>query len=140
MDMHTDTSRQEYRDLFPGISSRKKLEYIEKFTVVCGYIADHCTENIDINGLAAMAGFSKFHFIRLFKQFTGMPCHEYITRKRVARAQQLLAGPDIPIIDVAMHSGFNSLATFNRIFRAQNGCTPTEYKKMHRSSAPGDRA
>lgn len=117
---------------FPGITSAKQHEYIEKFMMVCNYITEHCTENISVDDLADLAGFSKFHFARLFKQFAGMSCYEYLTQKRVAHAEQLLIQPDLSITEVAMHSGFNSLSTFNRIFKASKNCTPSEYKSLNR--------
>lgn len=117
---------------FPGITSAKQHEYIEKFMMVCNYITDHCTENINVDDLADLAGFSKFHFARLFKQFAGMSCYEYLTQKRVVHAERLLIQPDISITEVAMLSGFNSLSTFNRIFKAQKNCTPSEYKSLNK--------
>lgn len=121
---------------FPGITSAKQHEYIEKFMMVCNYITEHCTENINVDDLADLAGFSKFHFARLFKQFAGMSCYEYLTQKRVAHAEQLLIQPDISITEVAMRSGFNSLSTFNRIFKTSKNCTPSEYKSLNRQEKP----
>lgn len=117
---------------FPGIAHNKQHEYIEKFMMVCNYITDHCTENITVEDLADLAGFSKFHFARLFKQFSNMSCHEYLMQKRIAHAERLLIEPHISITEVAMRSGFNSLSTFNRIFKAAKNCTPSEYKNLNR--------
>ncbi len=119
---------------FPGITSNKQHEYIEKFTMVCNYIAEHCTENISVDELADLAGFSKFHFARLFKRFTNTSCYEYLTQKRIAHAEQLLLQPDMSITEIAMLSGFGSLSTFNRIFKASKNCTPSEYKNLHRQT------
>lgn len=115
---------------FPGITSSKQHEYVEKFMMICSYITDHCTENITIEQLADLAGFSKFHFARLFKQFANMSCYDYLTRKRIACAERLLINPNLSITEVAMRSGFNSLSTFNRIFKATKNCTPSEYKNL----------
>ena len=117
---------------FPSITRNKQHEYVEKFMLVCNYITDHCTENITIDELANLAGFSKFHFARLFKQFSNMSCHEYLMKKRIAHAERLLIEPHISITEVAMLSGFNSLSTFNRIFKAAKNCTPSEYKNLNR--------
>lgn len=117
---------------FPGITSNKQHEYIEKFMEVCKYITNHCTENINIDDLAGLAGFSKFHFSRLFKQFSGVSCYEYLMQKRIAHAETLLIQPNITITEVAMRSGFQSLSTFNRIFKATKHCTPSEYKMLNR--------
>lgn len=117
---------------FPGIASGKQHLYIEKFMNVCNYISEHCTENITVEDLADIAGFSKFHFSRLFKQFSGISCCEYLTQKRIAYAETLLIQPNVSITDVAMRSGFGSLSTFNRIFKQVKNCTPTEYKSLNR--------
>lgn len=121
-------------ELFPGITSNKQHEYIEKFMMVCNYITEHCTENITIDELADLAGFSKFHFARLFKQFANMSCYEYLTQKRIAHAEQLLFQPDMSITEIAMLSGFGSLSTFNRVFKATKNCTPSEYKSLNSQS------
>lgn len=117
---------------FPGITHSKQHEYVEKFMMVCNYITDHCTENIDMDQLANLAGFSKFHFARLFRQFTDISCYQYLIQKRIAYAEHLLIEPGISITDVAMRSGFNSISTFNRIFKSAKGCTPSEYRNLNR--------
>lgn len=118
---------------FPGITNNKQHEYVENFMKVCNYITEHCTENITVEQLADLAGFSKFHFSRLFKQFANMSCYEYLTQKRIAHAERLLIDPQFSITEVAMRSGFNSLSTFNRIFKAAKNCTPSEYKNLNKN-------
>ena len=115
---------------FPNSTPSKQHEYTEKFMNIRKYINEHCTENITVDDLAVHAGFSKFHFSRLFKQFTGMSCYDYLIRQRITYAEQLLLAPNLSITEVAMQSGFNSLSTFNRIFKAYKKCTPTEYKRL----------
>ena len=119
---------------FPDISPSKQQEYIEKFMSICSYINDHCTEALSIDALASMAGFSKYHFSRLFKQFTGISCYEYLISRRLAYAERLLLQPDLSITEVAMQSGFNSLSTFNRIFKTAKSCTPSSYKSLNRGT------
>lgn len=118
------------KDKFPHSTSSKQYEYIEKFMNICKYINDHCTEDLTVDDLALKAGFSKFHFSRLFKQFTNMSCYDYLINQRIAYAEKLLLTPGIPITEVAMQSGFNSLSTFNRIFKTIKKCTPSEYKRL----------
>ena len=120
------------QEMFPGITSSKQHEYVDKFMNVCNYITEHCTESITVDELASLAGFSKFHFARLFKQFTNTSCYDYIIQKRIAYAEKLLIEPDLSITEVSMRSGFNSLSTFNRIFKSAKNCTPSEYKKLNR--------
>lgn len=115
---------------FSTSAPNKQCEYIEKFMDVCSYISNHCTENITVDDLASKASFSKFHFSRLFKQFTGMSCYDYIISQRIKHAEELLLTPTTSITDVAMRSGFNSLSTFNRTFKTYKKCTPTEYRRL----------
>lgn len=106
---------------------------IDKLLKVCNYINEHCTEDIQVEGLAELAGFSKFHFTRLFKQFIGMSYYDYLTQHRIMHAERLLIDPNMSVTEVAMRSGFGSLATFNRVFKAYKKCTPTQYKQLYNS-------
>lgn len=115
---------------FPGINITKQHEYIEKFMKICDYITEHCTENLTVDELALLAGFSKFHFIRLFKQFTNVTCYEYLIQKRIELAERLLIEPDLTITQIALQSGFGSLSSFNRVFKTAKNCTPSEYKNL----------
>lgn len=108
----------------------KQHRYIEKLLEVCNHMNDHCTEAITVEELAAIAGFSKFHFIRLFKQFMGMSYYSYLNERRIMVAEKLLADPHLSVTEVAMRSGFASLATFYRVFKACKRCTPSEYKSL----------
>ncbi len=119
-----------------GKSSSKNQEYIGRFMDVCNYISEHCTEDIDMDALAEMAGFSRFHYARLFKQFAHVSCYEYLTQKRILLAEMYLNQPDLSILDVALQSGFKSLSTFNRVFKSYKNCTPSEYRKMNRRYTP----
>lgn len=116
---------------FANVTSNKQHEYVEKFLRVCNYINDHCTEDVSVEQLADIAGFSRFHFARLFKQFTNVSYYEYLTQKRIEHAEKLLITPDVSITEVAMQSGFNSLSTFNRVFKNMKHCTPSEYKGLN---------
>lgn len=111
--------------------NRKQHEYIDRFFTVCQYINEHCTENLKIDDIANIAGFSKYHFTRLFKQIMNVSCYEYLVNQRLVYAERLLIESDNTIMQIAMKSGFSSLATFNRVFRAKNHCTPSEYKALY---------
>lgn len=118
-------------NLFPKSKSNKQHEYIDKFITVCNFMKEHCTEELSVEYLASLTGFSKYHFARLFKQFTGMTYYNYLNKHRIMYAEMLLLNPKLSITEVAMRSGFISLATFNRLFKYYNGCTPSEYKRLH---------
>ena len=80
--------------------------------------------------MADLSGFSKFHFSRLFKQFSGQTFYQYVSKKRIEQAELLLAREEMSITDVASASGFESLSAFIRMFKLIKGMTPTQYRKM----------
>ncbi len=106
-------------------------EYNEKFSVVLKYIDANYMYDITLDQLADVAGYSKYHFSRIFKQYNSMSYLQYINARRTRAAESLLLDPDIPITEVAMRSGFKSLTTFNRIFKEIKHCTPTDFKKLY---------
>lgn len=121
--------------MFPEVRLGKQMEYVEKLNTVVAYINTNFAEEISLEKASSLAGFSKFHFSRLFKQFTGQSFYNYLNQRRVKAAESLLLNPHLTVTDVAMQSGFTSIATFNRVFRQAKNCTPSEYKNYyHRRS------
>lgn len=115
---------------FDGPHNKQK-EYMEKFMAICNYINEHCAENLTLEDTAKMAGFSKYHFTRLFKQFSGLSFYKYVNKKRIEKAEQLLINPSISVTEAALQSGFTSLSAFIRMFKLMKGCTPTEFRDMY---------
>ena len=114
-----------------NVTCSKQKEYTAKFIYVCQYIQDHCTEELSLDDAANLAGFSKYHFTRLFKNFTGSSFYKYVNKKRIEYAEKLLVDPEISITEVALQSGFSSLSAFIRMFKIIKDCTPTEFRSMH---------
>ena len=113
------------------VDEEKIDEYSEKFSNVLKYIDNNYMYDISLDQLADVAGYSKYHFSRIFKQYNSMSYLQYINARRTKAAELLLMEPDIPITEVAMRSGFKSLTTFNRIFKEIKHCTPTDFKKLY---------
>jgi AraC family transcriptional regulator len=82
----------------------------------------------DLASLAAAAGLSKHHFLRVFRRFVGMTPYQYILRARMARAARRLKTSKDSVLAVALDSGFGDLSTFNARFRAIFGTTPSKYR------------
>ena len=118
------------RNAFDTVSGKPK-EHTEKLMTVCSYIHDHCTEDLCLDEVAALAGFSKYHFSRLFKNFTGVSFYKYLNKKRMEHAEKLLVDPSLSITEVALQSGFSSLSAFIRMFKLIKDCTPTEFRNLH---------
>ena len=126
---HADTAQRFMAD---DVRQRK---YVEKFMAVCSYIDEHCTDNLTLDDAAEYSGFSKYHFTRLFRQFTGFTFYRYLNQKRIAMAERILADPTLSVTDVAMASGFSSMSAFIRMFKIMKGCTPSEFRKMYRPTS-----
>lgn len=118
-------------NIFPDVKIRKQKEYVEKFYTVFEYINAHYNEDISLDMIADVAGFSKFHFSRLFKQFTEQSFYDYLNQKRVKEAEALLLNPGLSITEISMLSGFSSISTFNRVFKSIKECTPSEFKALY---------
>lgn len=118
-------------DLFPNTRSHKQKEYLQKFNEVLDYIDSHYTEELTLDNIADFSGFSKYHFTRLFKQYTDSTFYDYLIYRRIKAAEELLANPELSITEIALQSGFSSISTFNRIFKQKKGCTPSEYRSLY---------
>lgn len=117
-------------ELLSGMRAYKQQEYMEKFSSVMSYIDSHYMEELNLEDIAKSIGFSKYHFSRLFKQYTNYTFCTYICRRRIKVAEELLLKPDLSITEVALQSGFPSISTFNRVFKQQKSCTPSEYREQ----------
>ena len=105
-------------------------EYVAKFSNLLEYIDTHYTEDLTLEDMADVIGFSKYHFSRLFKQYTNYTFCDYLKHRRIQAAEILLEKPEYSITEVALQAGFPSISTFNRIFKEYKNCTPTEYRNM----------
>jgi AraC-type DNA-binding domain-containing proteins len=118
------------QNMTPSISRQK--EYVDKFQYVTSYIEEHFAEDLTLEQAATLAGFSKYHFSRLFRQYTNTPFYRYLNQKRIDHAKTLLANPSLTMIEVALQSGFSSQSAFLRMFKQLNNCTPTEFRNMYK--------
>ena len=92
------------------------------------YIEAHLEEKISIESLADAIGLSMFHFARAFKQSEGVTPHDYLIRRRVNRAMELLAGTDLPLSEIAVTVGFSDQSHCARRFREIVGVCPRDYR------------
>ena len=114
-------------------SSQTSSKYNETMTNVCNYITIHCADNLTLDQMAEYAGFSKFHFERLFKQSTGLTFYQYLIQKRISYAELLLTDPSLSITEIAYRSGFSSGSTFARTFRQLKDYSPSDFRSMRRN-------
>ena len=96
----------------------------------------HYTEPLDLAGLAAVAGISKYHFQRLFTATYGRSPATYLTERRIERAQDLLRATNLTVTEVCHAVGFSSLGSFSSRFRALVGESPSEFQRRYAAGAP----
>ncbi|MFI8824613.1 AraC family transcriptional regulator [Streptomyces sp. NPDC053431] len=88
-------------------------------------------EPLDLDAVAGHAGYSRFHFVRAFKAAYGETPGQYLSRRRIERAQEMLRTADLTVTEICALVGFSSLGTFSTRFKRQTGLSPSEYRARH---------
>lgn len=97
---------------------------------VLKFIDAHIGGPITLANLAAAAGLSRMYFARQFRAATGTRPHDYVLRKRIERAQQMLAAKPAVLADVALSVGFQTQAHFTTVFKKFVGNTPCRWRRQ----------
>ena len=114
-----DNNRQKYL----------REEYVARMNRVVDYIETHYEKALSLDELAGVAGFSKYHFHRIFRAIVGEPLNQFIIRIRVEKAAaMLLNNPKKSVTEIAFDCGFSGSAPFARSFRSFFGMSATEYR------------
>ncbi len=93
------------------------------------FIDDNFTDPIDLKEISSRAFLSRFHFHRLFTRIYRRTPHQYLTRKRIDKAKDLLA-ENKPVTDVCNEVGFESIGSFSVLFKKEIGFAPQYYRNM----------
>ncbi|WP_144186202.1 helix-turn-helix domain-containing protein [Elioraea rosea] len=96
------------------------------------FIEAHLADDIGLADIAEAAGLSPYHFARAFRAATGLPPYRYVTQKRIARAQRLIAQTELSLAQVAFESGFGSQAQFTTAFTRLVGTSPGRWRADRR--------
>jgi len=114
---------------FEDLTKKRKQLHYDKFNEIVKYINENFQEDLTLEDMADRANLSRYHFARLFKEYTNFTFLEFLTRRRISEAGTLLTEGKLSITDVALQSGFPSISSFNRNFKKYLKRTPMEYKK-----------
>ena len=103
------------------------MDYIEIMQEMLRYIDTNIKEELNVEKLAARAGFSPYHFCRIFQWSVGYSLMEYVRNRRLAFAASELNSGRM-IIDIAVDYGFETHSGFSKAFRRYFGCSPEKYR------------
>ncbi|MCP6699911.1 AraC family transcriptional regulator [Pseudomonas donghuensis] len=92
------------------------------------YVEGHLDQPLSLGKLAALCNLSEYHFARMFRESFGLPPHQYLLARRLAKARQLLRHGQLPLGEVALLCGFASASHFSNRFRQALGATPGAYR------------
>jgi AraC-like DNA-binding protein len=97
-------------------------------------------DELDLDVLARCAGYSRYHFLRAFREAYGETPRKYLERRRIERARDLLDSANLTVTEVCNVVGYSSLGSFSARFKTVVGCSPIDYRKRTddgRSRVPG---
>src|SRR4026208_1440425 len=91
---------------------------------------DHCYDHpLSLDQISEKACFSRYHFLRLFRQAVHKNPPQYLSERRIEKAKELLGGDELRVTDVCFEVGFQSLGSFSTLFRREVGHAPVTYRE-----------
>jgi AraC family transcriptional regulator len=96
------------------------------------YIDARLAEPVTLADIAASTGLTRMHFAAQFRAATGLRPHEYLLRRRIKRAQELIAKDGVPLVDVALSVGFQTQSHFTSVFKRFVGQPPHAWRQSQR--------
>lgn len=98
---------------------------------VLDYIEENLKNELDNATLAKVAGYSEYHFLRLFRQMVNLTPADYIRKRRISEIVRRIGDERRPISDIAFEYGFNSKENFTRAFKNEHKILPSEFKNAN---------
>jgi AraC-like DNA-binding protein len=95
---------------------------------------DHCYDHpLSLDQISEKACFSRYHFLRLFREVFNKTPHQYLIERRIERAKELLKSDDMRVTDVCLEVGFQSLGSFSSLFHKCVGHAPVTFREKARA-------
>lgn len=109
------------------------MKYEKSLQKVLEYMEENLYEDLNLDQLARAAGYSKYHFLRIFKEAFHMTPAEYVRRRRITESVRDISDTDEPISWIGYRHGFNSKENFTRVFKSEHHILPSEYRTADNS-------
>jgi AraC family transcriptional regulator len=119
-----------YRAAHTGAVRDQRVEHEAAARRAASFITERAAEPITVADMADAAGYSPFHFTRLFADRVRVTPNRFLAGVRFHRAKQLLLAGDDPVIDICHEVGFSSPGTFTRRFRDEVGVAPSALRQL----------
>jgi len=97
------------------------------------YMTAHLATGVRLSHLARLTGLSQAYFGRAFKASTGLSPHRWLLEARITRVQELLLEGKLPLVNIALDTGFSEQSHLTRVFRSLVGTTPRTWQRERRS-------
>lgn len=112
-----------------GVVELKAQRHILHIRTIMDYVEEHYQEPMNQAEVAREMGFSREHFCRYFKQYTGITFREYLTRYRLNKAKKLMERTADTELTIALESGFSDVKQFSNAFKKHYDMTPSQYRR-----------
>ncbi len=125
-------SSDHWRDILAGIDPPGATA-----AEVVSYIKSHYWKQLSVEGIASAFYVSPSYLSRLFRRETGYSIVSYLTRVRLEKAKELLAGSDLTAWQIADRVGFSDQSYFSRVFKMHEGVSPAQYRRRQQPTESG---
>jgi len=111
----------------------ERLDRARKFIDLCYDLP------LNLDEISSHACFSRYHFLRLFRQAFNKTPHQYLVERRIEKAKELLSGNELRVTDVCFEVGFQSLGSFSSLFHKSVGHPPITFREKSRETQAAKR-
>lgn len=114
------------------VTIKEEGKETERIEMICDYLGKNYFRNISLDELSLLAGLSKYYLLRIFTKEKGISPHKYLETIRIEKSKKMLE-EGIPIIDIALQTGFTDQSHFSNLFKSLIGLTPKAYQVILKS-------
>lgn len=97
------------------------------------FMEKYYADKVELDDLAEAAFMSRFHYVRMFQRMYGLTPRAYLRDLRITKAKKLIK-EGLPITQICLEVGYESVPTFSSVFKKCTGYTPREYQQLHKSN------
>lgn len=117
-------------DFHIALAALQKSEIYRRLCRARRFIDESFHRRLDLQQISQQAFFSRYHFLRMFRKTFNQTPHQYLTRRRIQRAKQLLAESHLSVTEICFEVGFESVGSFCSLFHKHVGFPPNVYRSL----------